>query len=399
MRVVVFFLMISSLALGQSLDNITKAKWLKASGGINANTVYYNGESSREPFTYFVNGSLNLNFKGVFNLPLSFSYTNQEFDFPRPITYNRLSLTPSYKWVKAYIGDVNMTFSPYTLSGHQFTGAGIELTPSNFPVHLSAMYGRLLKAVEYNENTPELIPAYERTGYGLQLQHNSDQIDLTWTFFKALDDANSLQNALPTTTEVTPMDNAVSSLLSSFKVYDKLSLNTEFAFSAVTQNTLETTQKDAQINLLDFLLDQNATTQYYKAFNIGLDYPVASGSVGVNYERVDPEYQTLGAYFFNNDLENITVNASQQLFNNKVNVSVNGGVQRDDLDNTKATQLQRVVTAFSVGLTPNEKLNITTNYSNFTAYTNIKNQFDYINEVSFDQNLDTLDLQQIWNPK
>ncbi|HEU5293073.1 MAG TPA: hypothetical protein VFU05_20650 [Cyclobacteriaceae bacterium] len=55
-----------------------------------------------------------------------------------------------------------MTFSPYTLSGHLFKGVGVDLAPGE-KFKFSAMYGRLLKAVEpdsLNENAS--IPSFKR---------------------------------------------------------------------------------------------------------------------------------------------------------------------------------------------------------------------------------------------
>jgi hypothetical protein len=46
----------------------------------------------------------------------------------------------------------------------------------------------------------------------------------------------------------------------------------------------------------------------YSAYNGGVNLKLKKGMVGVKYERIDPGYKTLGAYYFNNDLENITLN-------------------------------------------------------------------------------------------
>ncbi|UZO82122.1 hypothetical protein NBT05_06525 [Aquimarina sp. ERC-38] len=111
---------------GQDLGQVGKAKLFSLTGGVAANAVYYNGSSPRDPFTYYLTGNVNLNISGVYNIPFSFSYSNQELGYSNPFTFNRLSIHPSYKWITTHIGDVNMTFSPYTLSGHQFTGFGFE---------------------------------------------------------------------------------------------------------------------------------------------------------------------------------------------------------------------------------------------------------------------------------
>ena len=42
---------------------------------------------------------------------------------------SRLGISPYYKWIKVHAGHRYMNFSNYTLSNHNFLGAGIELTP------------------------------------------------------------------------------------------------------------------------------------------------------------------------------------------------------------------------------------------------------------------------------
>ncbi|WP_339707575.1 hypothetical protein [uncultured Kriegella sp.] len=158
--------MLHALGFSQSInfDQLDKEKWMRYNGGVSANAVYYDGTANRQNLTYYLSGNLNFNIAGLYNIPLSFTYSNQVFDFPNPFKFNRLSLHPSYKWATAHIGDVSMTFSPYTLAGHQFTGGGFDLNPEG-KFQVSAMYGRFLKATEYNFEEPRAITVYKRMGY------------------------------------------------------------------------------------------------------------------------------------------------------------------------------------------------------------------------------------------
>ncbi|WP_378181402.1 hypothetical protein [Aquimarina sp. SS2-1] len=378
---------------GQNLDQIGKAPLVKINGGISANSVYYNGTANREPFTYFLNGNLNFNISGVYNIPLSFSYTNQDFAYSTPFKINRLSIHPSYKWVATHIGDVAMTFSPYTVSGHQFTGFGTDLTP-NGPFKISALYGRFLRATEYNSAIPEALPAYKRMGYGLKTSYDFNRFNIGLIFFKAKDEASSLDIPIPDDLNIDPKENLVISLESSVEITKGLNFNLEVAQSAVTEN-LEDEETDSNANVLGFLIKERASTDYYTAFNADLTYSFGKGSLGVGYERIDPRYRTFGAYFFNNDLENITVNATQELFNNRVSLAVNAGLQRDDLRNEKESQSNRIVAAINATVKASDRLNIAAAYSNFQSYTNIRTAFDVINETDPLENLDTLDFKQV----
>jgi len=376
-----------------NFDNIGKEKILRYNGGIAANNVFYNGSANRQTNTYFLTGNLNFNIAGLYNIPLSFTYSNQDFNFPSPFKFNRLSLNPSYKWVSAHIGDANMTFSPYTLSGHQFTGLGLDLTPEG-PFQISAVYGRFLRATEFNNEEPQAITSFKRIGYGIKTSYSFEKVKLGFILFKAKDDEESLENPFPFELDLSPKDNTVVSFESEFKLLEKAQLRFEYAVSGITEDT-RLTDPRASSGLLSFILNENISTNYFDAFNASFNYPAGNGVLGVSYERIDPDYRTFGAYFFNNDLENITVNASQTIFDNKLNVSVNAGLQQDNLDNTKSSELQRVVTSTNLSYTASEKLSITGSYSNFQSFTNIQDQFDFINQVGAFDNVDTLNFRQI----
>lgn len=370
-----------------------KEKWLRYNGGISANSIFYDGTANRQRFNYFLTGNLNFTIAGLYHIPLSFTYSNQEFNFPSPFNFNRLSLHPSYKWVAAHLGDVSMTFSPYTLSGHQFTGVGFELNPEG-KLQISAMYGRFLRATEYDSIAQGGIVSYKRLGYGLKTTYDLDLIKLSLILFKASDDKKSLDNPLPIALNLSPKENAVLSIASDFPLFDKANIHLEYAISGVTEDTRQT-EKLPSNGLLSFLLNENMSTKYYNALNASFNYPAGNGSLGVGYERIDPNYKTLGAYYFNNDLENITVNASQTIFNNQLNLSVNAGIQQDNLDHTKTAEQQRIVSAITANLKVSERLNLNGAYSNFQSYTNIRDQFDDINQVGAFDAIDTLNYRQI----
>lgn len=389
------FMIFCTLGFSQSInfDQLDKEKWLRYNGGFAANAVYYDGTANRQDLTYFLSGNLNFNVAGLYSIPLSFTYSNQHFDFPNPFNFNRLSLNPSYKWATAHIGDVSMSFSPYTLSGHQFTGGGLELNPEG-KFQISAMYGRFLKATEYNAEEPRAITAYKRMGYGVKTAYDFDFMKLGLILFKAKDEESSIENPFPIELGLSPKENAVLSFESEFRLLDNAQIRIEYAISGVTENTRLTDAPDSN-GILGFILKENISSNYYNALNASISYHAGNGTLGVGYERIDPGYKTLGAYYFNNDLENITINANQTLFKNKVNLNVNTGLQKDNLDNVKNSDQQRIVSAVNLNYTASERLGINAAYSNFQSYTNIRDQFDYINQVGEFDNVDTLNYRQI----
>ena len=384
--------------LGKRTKEELKKNPFKISGGISANSVFYNSNvySGREPFTYFLNGNLNL---GLYKwtMPISYSFTNQgsNLGYQVPFKFNRLSIAPKYKWVKAYIGDANMTFSPYTYNGLLFTGAGLELTPK-MPLKVALMTGRLNKAVE-DDGNPNTIPAYKRMGYGANLKWEKDKYKLGLIGFYAKDDLHSLKNA-PDAKGVLPQENLVLSFSGTFKLKKNLEAYGEYANTALINDLRANSNGLIKKGIASKFLSTNSSMESYSAYNAGVNLTLKKGMVGVRYERIDPGYKTLGAYYFNNDLENITLNSSFTMLKDKLSLSTNIGRQRDNLDNKKAKQTSRWVGALNANLKASDKLMITASYSNFTMYTSKQlNQFNTINNnpLLIQQPKDSIDYKQI----
>ena len=379
----------------ESIKGIAKAKPVRISGGVNASSVYFNGNGTtmRAPFTYFLQGNINANLFGQVNLPFSFNLTNSGHGFSYPTLPNRLSLHPTYKWVSGHIGDVAMSFSPYTLNGHQFRGIGVDLTPDG-PWKFSAMYGQLQKAVEYDPLNHNAQPGYKRMGYGTKIGYTQQSYMLGLTVFRAKDELSSLAFR-PDSLQIYPQQNMVISWEAKVKPMSGLELSAEFATSSLTRDIRDLSLKKEDKNYLSWFSQQNGSTSYYNAFKTQMNYSYKKSTLGVGYERVAPGYQTLGAYYFNSDLENITVNLSQVFLKDKANLAVNVGFQRDDLDHTKAAGTRRFVGSANLGYNPNEKVQTSLSYSNFQTYMNMRPQFETINQASQFQNIDTLNYVQI----
>lgn len=392
-------LLITSNAYTQTVDyeTITKSKPLKISGVVSANGVYYksNLNESRLPFTYFLQGTLNVSLFS-FSMPISYSYSNQgeNLDYQLPFNFNRLSLHPKYKWIAGHIGTVSMSFSPYTLNGHQFTGVGLDLTPKG-PLAISIMGGRLLKATEDNGDT-RTQPAFDRFGYGLKTEYKHDKFKFGFISFYAKDDINSL-SVVPEERNILPQENLVISFEGDAKITKQFSLQAEYASTAITKDIRSPEGENDSFSITKPIFNSRTSTAYYSALRSKLNYNIGKATVGLGYERIDPGYETLGAYFFNNDFENITVDASNSFFNDKLALQINVGLQRDDLDGEKANNTNRTIGAANATLTLNPRLILSGSYSNFTTFTNVKpNQFEDINDSDLtDEALEDLDYRQL----
>lgn len=369
-----------------------KGKALKLNGGLSANTVFNAGNetSGRDPFAYYLNGNINLNIYGYINLPFSFSLTNSGSSYQLPSSPNRLSLHPSYKWLTAHIGDVSMSFSPYTLNGHIFSGVGLEATPDGW--EYAVMYGRLQKAVEYDKDRAGFLPTYKRMGYGVKASKISEKYQVSLNIFTAKDKTSSLL-VPPDSLGVTPMENLAGSLSFLVKPTKFLEIQAEFGLSLLTSD-IRAFKYDRD-GILGLWSGSNSSSSYYKALKAQINYVGETNRFGVGYERIDPDYATLGAYYFNNDLENITLNGYQSLWNNKVSIDASIGLERDDLGKTKASSTSRVITSANLSFVPSDRFNANIAYSNFQTHTNVRSNFELINQENQFDRLDTLNFVQL----
>lgn len=391
---IVFTFLIAKNGYSQDVDleNFYKPNF-KVTGGVNANMIFYNSnmQDSREPFTYLLSG--NLNFSAFsFNIPIFYSITNQgnNLGYTAPFDFNRLCIMPKYKWVKAYIGNVSMTFSPYTLSGFPFKGIGLELTPRS-PFKISLMGGQLYKAID-QDNALGGVPVYERFGYGAKVGFEKGSYKLGWIGFYAKDNENSLSFVGPDT-GVTPKENWVNSFLFSTSLVKNLNFNVEYALSVLTDDTRAKSASGRSYR--DRLFSAKENTSYLNAVNFNFDYAIQKSRIGLTYERIDPNYNTLGALYFNNDLENISLRFSRPFYKDNINVSASLGYQRDDLAQNKKQDSKRVVGSVNMNYKINDQINFTGSYSNFSTYTNKKlDQFELINNPNVVA-ADTLDYRQL----
>ena len=369
-------------------------KGIKVTGGVNLSNIFYHTSDTvarRDPYQFILSGNVNLNLFG-FDTPFSFTYSNSQRSYTQP--FNRLSFTPQYKWIKVYIGYTSMSFSPYTLSGHSFKGAGVELTPGNW--RLALMAGQMKKAIEYNPlNESSVLPSYKRMGYGLKLGYEKGTSSVSVNVFAAKDDENSIHQ-FPNAVQIRPMQNTALGISGRTALFGHLTLEGEYSLSmlnsnlrlgSVTSDSLATKSGNEPSSM------QTSATRTFDAYSAGIGYQSSPFGIMIRYERVAPDYQTLGAYYFNNDMENVTLVPNLRLLKGRLSVSGNAGIQHNNLDKSRGSTTKRWVGAGNINFNPTEKCYLTLNYSNFSTYTNMKPQTDPF----FKNNLDSLNFYQVTN--
>ena len=392
----------------QNLDQVGGKDPLKITGGLSVNQIAYTAsglQSRREPYTMYLAGNLNFDLYG-WSVPVSMSYSNQQFAYQQP--FNQYGLHPTYKWVTGHLGWASMSFSPYTLSGHLFRGAGVELNPEG-GFHFSAMWGRLQQAVdpvidslangtgsEMAFSAAGLQAAYKRTGWGFKTGYGKEGHEINFSLFSAQDHTESVAGWVADSLDLLPEENLVMSLSGQTRILKKFTFNAEVATTALTRDRRED-EADARgvFVATPFLFKATNTTEYYGAYKANVNYAGSFYTVGMAYERVDPGYQTLGAYYFNNDIESISFTSNTALFSGKVNLGLNVGTQRDDLNDNKLSNMRRLATTINVNWVASDRLNLNAGINTFQTITNVRPQLQQISQLTPYDNLDTLNFTQI----
>ena len=349
-----------------------------ASAGLGLNVRHYDawgGDLRQPPLYWIMNANASINVYQV-TIPFSalISLDRREVTKPNPQglpnlpdvkervnqNFNRIGFSPYYKWVKLHGGHRTMDFSDLTVSNLVYLGAGAELTPGN--VRVGGFFGQLADAEPQDLSLTEPnIPVFKRKGWGTKLGYGDDDNFLDFYLFKAWDDPNSI--TFQEAQEVFPQENMVLSFKGQKRLFDIFVLSAEVAGSGLTANRED---GDVEDKFPYFLLDSKLSTDYKKAVNTTVDYEGEAFTVGLKYRRIDAGYTSLGAYFFDNDIEDISARTSFSLLEQQLQLSGSLGLQRDNLDNTKPTTLTRVIGSANANYAK-DNVSLGFNYSNYSS--------------------------------
>ncbi len=359
----------------QDVEQIAKEDPVKVSGGLSVNTTAYTAsgiENRRDPFFWQINSNLNFDILGIIQAPFSLSISQQNKNFAQAQPFNRFGISPKYKWLTLHLGHRSMRFSDYTLAGNLFLGAGVDVNKKDSFVRFSAMWGRFAKPVNRTAQSGLVFarPTFRRTGWGFKVGLGREKHNVDLILFTAKDDPNSIQ--ITDTLEISPEENAVFGIVTTNEITDRISFEAEFAHSLFTRDANSPTvtlQQYSFVNNFGGLFEPNSTSEFNNAFRSAMTYAGQGYQLNIGYKRVDPGFRTLGSSFLNNDLEDITAGAGWNMFSGKVNMALNGGVQRNNLDDQLLSRVRRIIYSTSVNYAVSERLNVASNYANFSTTT------------------------------
>ncbi|MCA0228965.1 MAG: hypothetical protein LCH91_00785 [Bacteroidetes bacterium] len=342
----------------------TTSQAVKLSGGLNAYAGLYqaSGIDARNQTTPFgLSGSVNVALPGGVSLPFSMVLGNQGASFRQP--FNQFGVSPTYKWATAHAGYRNVQFSPFTLAGHTFLGGGFEINPGK--LRLGAVYGRFNKAISTDlANPDQALPSFKRTGYAVKLGYGtaSNYVDLN--LLNAADD----QNSITPNESVTPARNTVLGLTSRFTLVKKISFELDAAGSAYTRDTraqLIPLEQGSLLKAFTIFMPAQLSTQLTTALQTAVGYQDKVFGLKLQYKRIDPNFQTMGAYYFQSDIVSYTVAPSFNLMNSKLRIMGSLGIQKDNLAQNKNAQTGRTVGSAVLSFNPSTAFGLDFQFSNY----------------------------------
>lgn len=355
----------------QNIEAIKDATPVQVTGGLRVGTQFYNvsGIPQRaSPFQFTASGRLNVAVFEEFDIPISFAIGRQRPNLRFPV-YRQFGLSPRYKWLTVHAGHRNMKFSRFTLNNHTFLGGGFELDPGKLRV--AGMYGRLRQGTREVEEDIDLFfnkPLYNRYARAGRVGWGSASSHLDLIYFRAEDRDPNI--ALPDSSLLPrPAENLVLGLEWKQRIGEHFDLRFEGAASGYSRNrnSAEVPQNGyVGAQLLNSLFTSRFATQTGMAMNGGANYQVNGFNVGVEYERIDPGFESMGTYFLNGDWENIRGNLGFGLFKNRLRLQGSLGSQRNNLYGQRAETNRRAIGSVNANLSGGGRWSLGVNYANFS---------------------------------
>ncbi|OUS18069.1 hypothetical protein A9Q93_04020 [Nonlabens dokdonensis] len=320
-----------------------------------------------------LNAQMSINFGKHFSIPISVNVTNQEvlYNLPSvpdesPLDYiqnpaNNLSINPKYKWAQGFFGTQTPQYTPLTTGDIPMFGLGMEINPGSFI--LSAAFGTSQRAIE-----PDIslnIPgAYEqsitmaRIGVG-KLEGSKFTVNVV----RVRDHINSV-TIDPIGIE--PIEGITVSPYAEFKLFKKLQIRTETAGSIFTSDLFNNgTIDEDYVTAVEDVITINASSTADFAHNSRIDWKGDKFQIGGEVQYIGPGFLPVGYRFVERDILDYKVNTGMKLFKDKLNLTGSFGIRTNNLNNTKLSSSERVISNVNVFAQVTESFSLNVNYSNF----------------------------------
>jgi hypothetical protein len=334
----------------------------------------------REPLGALTTANFDYSFLG-FQSGMDLRYSTDDNRFRQSM--NRFSFYGSYKWARLSAGDVNPSYSQYSLRGTMVRGGELSLTPGDFSFEVTA--GRTNRLTSSgNGNVPRSFE-YERwiyaatIGYGRQ---NRSHFRLTALYGK--DDTESLPDTtgmnLPSTQALAPpAENlAVTPKFQVLLFDDMFRLGAETTFSAYTRDTDSPVIEAADSELPGFVASVFSPRNSTRLSFAGLaetELDVDPFNLMVSYERIQPGFESMGLRQIRDDQQVITIRPAVHFLNRRINLDATYTMTEDNLLDSRISTQKNDNLALNSSFQITEAIRLGAGYSRYVSNTVSDDEF------------------------
>lgn len=379
---ILFLSLICGFVTAQNIGEIGSAKWFSARGYISAG--YSNISSDNQALKnlssniFNMSAGVNISLKGL-QIPLNFLYSSDQGSAFSTRQISRFGISPRYKWVKLYLGQNSLSFSPYVYSGTTFNGLGIELTPGKF--RFAAFTGDLdqsfIAPTTQGLIIRDDIAMYDRKAIGLKMGFGSLSNYVDLYAFKAKDEQQADIIDSLRTLGITPGDNLALGFKTKWTIKNALSFELNAASSFVTTDqeglpATNDTESLALIERFESVLVVNSSSRYALAYDARLGIDKSSFGIGLKYQHIDPLYNSFGINFINDDLDNYFIDFRLNLFKSAFNIYANYGFEFNNTKDYFSLSESRNIGSLNLDWRLSNRLSLGANFNNFSTSNQVK---------------------------
>ncbi|MFA6235494.1 MAG: hypothetical protein WC824_15065, partial [Bacteroidota bacterium] len=279
-------------------------------------------------------------------LPFSFLLSTQERSYNQP--FNQFGVSPTYRWLTLHAGYRSLRFSEFTLNDAVVLGGGAEVNTDMF--RFRGMYGRFRRAVD--EDTVSAIRAvYKRMGWAVGSGVGTKDTYIDLNLLHAWDDSTSLSSP-QRNANVRPAENVVAGLNGRLPIDGgRVVIDAEIAGSVVTRDTEQPIVDISEVPDIG-LVETRYSSRFNLALRGGATYNADLWSLRLEYARVEPEYETMGAVYSQNDYEDVTAKPMIRLADGSLRASGAIGWRHDNLFDDRLFTTNRVIGSANVNWMP-----------------------------------------------
>lgn len=336
-------------------------------GTVSAQTSVYstNQATNRlDPFTWRITANPRLRIKDL-DIPMNLLLGSYEDKLRQ--SFNKFGLSPKYKdIITIHLGFRNVNFSPLTLAGKTMLGAGFEANYKK--VRAGFMWGRLDRAIEI-DSLKIGLPTYKRSGFAVKIGYGTQSNYIDLIFLKAKDDPSSLDD-IPSNKPIKPAENVVFGISVRQRILKNFHLDFDAALSAYSRDTRAREIEDADLflaRMMKVFIPIRTSNQYMTAWKAKLEYRRQKYAVGVEFDRVEPDFQSMGTYFLRSDIQRFGAYGRFNAMKQKLNGVARFGWQTNDVLHDRSSRNPQVNSSLDLNYLHNLHWNFSLSYSNYNT--------------------------------